>query len=284
MSSTSYKKYETKKFYAIVGFKGAEVESIISNIELYYNEWVEKKIDKKTGLPKTYLDGTIKERIIRPSQGKLKIIQSRIKNKILAPIPLPDNVHGGIKKRSNITNAKPHQGKKYIFTTDLQTFFPNISSKKVYDTFIDFGYSTHFSRLLTKLSTWKYELPQGTPTSTHIANLVFLKTDIRLIELCNHHGITYTRFVDDLTFSSQQDFSSLLSHILKIVEEGGFKISHRKTQYKGKQTITGIEVFNHKIDAPKKILEKAKLEIDNHPSFKPYSNYVENIRNTNRKN
>jgi RNA-directed DNA polymerase len=213
----------------------------------------------------------------------LNKIQTNIKNKILTPIVLPECVHGGVKKRSNITNAKPHQGKKYIFTTDLQEFYPNITSERVYKTFVSLKFSTHLAHWLTKLTTWKYELPQGTPTSTHIANLVFLDTDIQLINLCNENNITYTRYVDDLTFSSQQDFKHLLNDILKIVTSNGFKLSYRKTQYKGKQTVTGINVFLNKIDAPEKIKEKAKLEKVSNSEAKPYTNYLNNIRKTNKK-
>ena len=282
MNSSPFKKYELKKFYAIIGFKQTEVEFITDNMASYYDEWIEKKIDKKTGDFKKYKDGTVKERIIRPSLKELKLIQRRIKDKILVPINLPSNVHGGVKKKSNVTNAKPHKGNKYQFTTDLQEFYPNITSKRVYDTFLELGFSTHFTHWLTKLTTWKHELPQGTPTSTHIANLVFLKTDMELIELCNKNGITYTRYVDDLTFSSQQDFKKLLNKILEIVTSNDFKLSYRKTFYKANQTITGIEVFLNKISVPKKIIEKAKLEIDNPTSHKPYTNYLENVKKINR--
>lgn len=282
MNSSAHKKYEYKKFHALIGFRQVEVGYVIDHMEEFYDEWVEKKIDKKTGEYKKYLDGTIKERVIRPSLRELKTIQSRIKNKILAPIDLPKNIHGGVKKRSNITNAKPHQGNKYQFTTDLQDFFPNIKSKTVYETFVRHGISTHFAYLMTKLTTWKYELPQGTPTSTHIANLVFLDVDLKLIELCNSNDITYTRYVDDLTFSSPRDFRHLLDEILSIVTSHDFKLSYRKTQYKGNQTITGIDVFLNKIDASQKVIDKAKLEVDNPPGFKPYSNYLESVRRTNR--
>ncbi len=104
-------------------------------------------------------------------------------------------------ERSNVSNAKPHQGNKYQFTTDLQEFYPNIDFQKVYNTFIGLKFSVTGSLVLTlvdKTHDIKYELPQGTPTSTHIANFVFLETDIKLIDLCNKHGITYTRYVDDL--------------------------------------------------------------------------------------
>jgi RNA-directed DNA polymerase len=208
-------------------------------------------------------------------------MQSRIKNKILVPIQLPKIVHGGVRGCSNITNAKPHQGKKYIFTTDLQDFYPNITSQRVYDTFCNLKFSPHFSHWLTNLTTWKYELPQGTPTSTHIANLVFMDTDLLLVAFCNKHNITYTRYVDDLTFSSQQDFQPLLSDILKIVTENNFKLSYRKTQYKGNQTITGVNLFLNKIDAPHKIIEKSKAEIAEKKVIKPNTMYLNNIRKTN---
>ena len=137
--------------------------------------------------------------------------------------------------------------------------------------------------MITKLTTWKYELPQGTPTSTHLANLVFLKTDFELIELCNRNGLTYTRYVDDLTFSSQQDFREVLNDILEIVKSNGFQLSYRKTKYKGKQNITGIDVFLLKIDAHQKIKDKSKIEIETDAKIKPFTNYLNNITKTNIK-
>ncbi len=281
MNSSQYKKNEFKKLCSIIGFKPTKVEQLISQIDTYYKEWVEQKTDKKTGGFKKYKDGTIKQRIIRPSLKEIKVIQTNIKNRILAPIKLPNCVHGGVKKRSNISNAKPHQGNKYQFTTDLQEFYPNINSQRVYSTFISLNFSPHYSHWLTKLTTWKYELPQGTPTSTHIANLVFLSTDIKLIELCNLHGITYTRYVDDLTFSCQQDFSHLLNDILNIITSNDFKLNYRKTKYSGNQTITGVNVFLNKIDAPETIIEKSILELATNTDIKPYTNYLNNIRKTN---
>jgi RNA-directed DNA polymerase len=97
---------------------------------------------------------------------------------------------------------------------------------------VSLKFSPHLAHWLTKLTTWDHELPQGTPTSTHIANLVFLDTDIQLINLCNANNITYTRYVDDLTFSSPQDFKHLLNDILNIVIVNDFKLSYRKLSTK----------------------------------------------------
>lgn len=281
MNISQYKKNEIKKFCSLIKTKQEDLNNIIENIDSYYSEWNEPKLDK-FGNPKKHKDGTIKIRTIRPPKNELKLIQSRIKNNILNKIPLPDYIHGGVKKKSNITNAKKHQGNKYIFTTDLQEFFPSIKSKRVYKTFVDLNYSTHFSRLLTKLTTWKYEVPQGTPTSSHIANIVFLETDKLLDKLSKENAITYTRYVDDLTFSAQKDFSHLIKEILEIIQKNSFKISHRKTIYKANQTVTGINVFLNKIDAPLKIIQKAELEIQNDSPKKPYSIYLNQIRQTNK--
>jgi RNA-directed DNA polymerase len=283
MNSSQYKKSQLKYFCSIIGCKTEEIIFITTHLNEYYDEWPEQKKDKTTGELIRYKDGTIKQRIIRPSVKRLKIIQRAIKEKILAPIPLPESIYGGIKGKSNIYNAKAHQGHKYQFTTDLQNFFPSIKHNQVYKTFIALGFSTHFAYWITKLTTWKCELPQGTPTSTHIANLVFFDMDKKLIPYCQEHNLTYTRYVDDLTFSSQQDFHHLLNEILDIIKSGGFNISYRKTFYKGHQLITGINVFNNFIDAPLKIREKAKAEKLTNDKIKPYTNYQNGIRKTNRK-
>lgn len=280
MNSLEYRKQ--LHFPSIIGKSKKELDDFIQEIDNHYREWSEIKYDKKSGTPKTYGDGTIKQRVIRPPKTSLKIIQKKIKDRILSQIELPDNVHGGIKKRSNITNAKPHQGKKYIFTTDLKDFYPSIKARDVYNAFLELGFNSQFAFYITRLTTWKGELPQGTPTSTHISNIIFLKTDYKLIELCREFNITYTRYIDDLTFSSQSDFQEIIRQILEIVLESGLKISWRKTYYNGLQTITGIKVFLNKIDAPDKIIDKVKEEeLLEEGAPKPYTNYRNNILKTN---
>ncbi len=283
MRSSQYKRKQLKFLASILCCHPAEVEYLCKNIKSYYGKWVEEKKDKVTGKIKTYTDGTPKKRIIRPSYSRLKQIQKSIKINILSKIELPENIQGGVKKKSNITNAKTHQGNKYQFATDLQVFFPSVTYKQIFKLFLNLGYSNHIAHWLTKLTSIEFELPQGTPTSTAIANLVFIETDKKLIALCNANQITYTRFVDDLTFSASKDFRSLINEILSIVRSSGFKISYRKTKYEGDQTLTGIKVFNNYIDAPNKIKEKAKAELsDASLLHRPYNAYLSNIRMTNK--
>ena len=283
MKSSQFKKRQLHYLASLLFCKPEEIEYLCENIKNYYAKWVEVKKDKETGLPKVYPDGTPKQRIIRPSFKRLKQIQKLIKINILGKVELPDNIQGGIKKKSNITNAKKHQGNKYQFATDLQDFFPSITHKQIYNLFLSLGYSNHIAHWLTKLTSIEFELPQGTPTSTAIANLVFYEIDKKLIILSKTNGITYTRFVDDLTFSSSQDFRSLTVQMLDIVRAGGFNISYRKTKYQGNQTLTGIIVFNNYIDAPDKIKSKAKEEKKKVISEKaPFTTYLNRIQGTNK--
>ncbi len=283
MNSLQFKKNELKRLSAIIGCKPYEIEYITEHIDDYYTEWLEEKINKSTGTVKKYKDGTPKMRVIRPSLRRLKEIQSSIKKRILSEIQLPDNIHGGVKGKSNITNAKPHQGKKFKFTTDLKDFYPSVKSTKVYNSFLLLGFSNHIAHWLTKLTTWRYELPQGTPTSTHVSNIAFLETDRKLIAFSKQHNLTYTRYIDDLTFSSQQDFKSMLGDILEIIKSDDFNINYRKTIYSvGPTSVTGIDVFNNFIDAPLKIKIKVKEEALLNKDSRPYLQYQERIRATNK--
>ncbi|WP_138480633.1 reverse transcriptase family protein [Dyadobacter bucti] len=279
MNSLKFQRNELKNLAAKLKTSPELITTVCENIDKYYSEWTEKKIDKNSGQVKTYADGTPKTRIITPSKGDLKAIQNSIKKNILNAIPLPIYVQGGTTGKSNISNAKLHQGKKYKFTTDLKDFFPRITNKQVNRLFICLGYSKQAAHYLTRFCTYKGHLPQGIPVSTHIANLIFLPTDEQIMQIVSEKKITYSRFVDDITLSSQTDFSHLLPVILHTIKSGGFSISNRKTTYSGDQTITGIRVFNNYIDAPEKIKEAAKLEVDK--EFKPYTNYLNAIQNTN---
>jgi RNA-directed DNA polymerase len=283
MNSSLFKKKQLNLLASEIGCSVEEIVAITADIDQHYRQWVEQKINKKTGKPKTYSDGTIKQRVISPPLLKLGIIQTKIKDRILAKIPLPENIHGGVRGKSNITNALPHKGKKYIFTTDLQDFFPNISSRQIVDSFLKLGYSDHYSHWMAKLVTWQYQVPQGAPTSSHIANIVFLQTDMKLIELCNRHNITYTRYVDDLTFSSSINFEEHVQEILDIVISDGFKISRRKTNLKPLQNVTGIDIFNNKIDASAKIKLKVEEERQSDDPAKPYTNYYNRILKADKK-
>jgi RNA-directed DNA polymerase len=97
--------------------------------------------------------------------------------------------------------------------------------------FVQLGCSPDVSRLLTRLTTRKHCLPQGTPTSPALANL-FLRlsgTAARLEGLCRKHHLSMTFFGDDVLISGEAPFSGLTDHFERILEEAGLRLNRRKT-------------------------------------------------------
>lgn len=281
MNSLLFEKRQFKYLAFKLKCNPKELEWVISNIDECYYEYQEFKKDK-TGNFKRYKDGIRKKRTISPSYPRLKRIQWAIKKDILDKVEIPIHIQGGVKGKSNITNAKIHQGKRYKFTTDLNDFFPSLTHSLVYGVFLKFGFSNHQASVLTKLTTFNYCLPQGAPTSPHLSNFAFFDIDEKLLNLAKLHNITYTRFIDDLTFSSPTDFKHVVSAISGIITSTGFKISHRKTSYNGNQVVTGIQVHNNFIDGTIHIQEKAKQEQYLGLALKPITQYLKRIRKTNK--
>lgn len=235
----------------------ATINDILADIDSYYISWSKVKTDKDTGLPLTDADGNQRTRQLNSTKIELKRIQKRILALLMSHVEIPTYAFGGVPKKDNIKNAKYHQGNKYIFTTDLRSFFPSISHSRVFEVYCDNGYSPTVARILTKLTTYKYQLPQGIPTSTLLALLAFKPTGDRLNEYAIQHNLKFSIFVDDITISSKEDFKHLVPEILNIISMSGYKISHNKTFYKTKNPIvTGVKCQNNRIKLPQSIYKR----------------------------
>jgi len=208
-------------------------------------------------------------RFIEAPNNELKQIQSSI-NYYLQYYYLtikPTNVHGFVisnyehpKKSNIIENARLHIKSKYVLTIDLKDFFSSISSLQIYKLFSSelFDYKDNIAKALTFLCTYKGILPTGAPTSPVLSNLICLKLDTILQSFCNEHEITYSRYADDLTFSSNKVFSaSITSDLKSLIEQHQFTINQKKIRLKTsnrKQIVTGL-VVNHKVNINRKTLK-----------------------------
>jgi RNA-directed DNA polymerase len=231
-----------------LGYTVEELKDVLQNLPRNYYQFT-----KKTVKP----DGSIKSRPISPSKNTLKDVQNRLVSRLFSKFDFPIHVQGSVRGKSYVTNAQAHLGNMYKFQTDIVGFFSFVTNKAVYDSLIVNNFSQKVANLITKLTTLKGHLPQGTPTSSYIANIVGLGFDKEILKICNENNIIYTRYVDDLTFSSKNDFQDLTFLFIQIINRYGFRISHRKTVYKkGGLEITGCWTVDDVLKPTKKQLQK----------------------------
>ena len=226
-----------------------DIVKLSKETSTYYNEFIKKQ--KKP-------NGTVKLRPITEAKGLLKSVQKNILKNILNKIEYPSPPFiGGLKKRDNVLNAYFHQGKPYKFCTDLKNFFPHINNQMVYKAFVNQGFSADVSSILTRLTTHKGKLIQGGVNSTHIAYLALWDTVKTLSEICEENEITFTIYVDDMTFSSHRDFKQLSIKLRDILIDGGFFVNHKKTFFtKGKAEITGTLTGQNSLNVKDSFREK----------------------------
>lgn len=170
----------------------------------------------------------------------LKILNSKL-NSLYEP---PSSVHGFVKGRNIKTNANSHLTKKFVLVIDIENYFDNIKSIFIEQSFKNLGFTPNVSEKLTKISTHKSALAQGFNTSPTIANIVFYPLDKKLEKLDS--TLTYTRYADDLYFSSDSEFE-IEDKVQKIIGEFGFKINKSKTKLMKRgwhQYVTGLTIFD----------------------------------------
>jgi RNA-directed DNA polymerase len=234
-----------------------QLEEVINN-PTYKNY----KIKKKKG----------GERQIFAPEKHLKAIQKRL-NYFLQAYYLcvkPNEVHGFVVNPhylgtycNIVENAKVHTGKKYVLNIDLKDFFPSITAKQVKNIFTShyFNFNEQLANALTLLTTYEGKLPIGAPTSPVISNFICYQLDSDLINFCKDKHLTFTRYADDLTFSSDTAISNDNTlDIINLIKKNNFEINEKKLRLKTsnrKQTVTGLTV-NEKVNVDRKLLKKIR--------------------------
>lgn len=249
-----------KHLCCVINTKEADLNKILLNIDSFYYEQQFPKF-KKNGDRKCNKDGTPRDRIINPSTKELKAIQKQLNNFFADNITPAPYSYGGVKKRDNVKNAVVHKGNKFFFQTDLQDFFPFVTCEKVYETLLSCGFSHDVSHIITKLTTYKGHLPQGTSTSSTLANLVFSKyVGAQIYQYATEHKLRFTIFVDDVTLSAPFDFKDKTPIILQMIRINGFRISHSKTHYQiYPSNLTGVKMGQNFLNITDAFKEKLTI-------------------------
>ena len=168
-------------------------------------------------------------------------------------------VYGFVCERNVAMNALQHARKRTVLTLDLKDFFPSISASRIHGLFVKtMGFPQEVANTLTNLVRHEGSLPQGAPTSPVISNMICFKMDRALLNFAANNGLTYTRYADDLVFSSTSAYSARkmvdqeknavcgINHfITDTIETNGFEINERKVHVANRgsrQIVNGIIV------------------------------------------
>ncbi len=186
---------------------------------------------------------------------ELKFLQRWILDNILARISISSHATGFCNNKSIVNNAKIHLGSECVLNMDIKEFFPSITFKMVFRIFIYYGYTKELSFMFAKLCTYENSLPQGSPASPYISNIVSLRLDKRLSLLAKKFEANYSRYADDITFSGSLGIENLVEITSKILEEEGFEVNRKKTrmQYSHqRQEVTGLIINDGNVRVNKK--------------------------------
>lgn len=196
-------------------------------------------------------------RVIKAPCQQLDVILSCV-NFMLKAIYTPSDVSMGFTTgRSVLDNAQLHIGHNYVFNIDLKDFFPSISQARVWKRLqlSPFNFSKKIASVLAGLCCSYDEklnvsaLPQGSPASPLLTNAICDKLDRRMKGVAKRFGLHYSRYADDMTFSSMhnvyQEEGEFRIEIQRIISEQGFRINDSKTRLQkigSRQEVTGLTV------------------------------------------
>ena len=218
------------------------------------DRYKKKEIRKKSG----------KVRNVAAPVKSLKFMQRSLSDILNDTLKPKSCVHGFTPHKSIITNARQHLHRRYIVNIDLKDFFPSINFGRVLGLFKaePFSFNDEVAVTLAQLCCFEGSLPQGSPCSPVISNLICRAMDNQLMRLAKEAKMTYTRYADDITFSTNrkelpaeigkvEDGKLVLSEKLTaIIESNGFEINASKVRCRTRnqrQVVTGVvttEVLN----------------------------------------
>ncbi len=199
-------------------------------------------------------------RIYAPDR-RLKILQSRLATLLDQLYRVRNPVHGFVPGRSVKTNAEAHGRRRFIVNLDIHDFFPTITQNRVYGLLRSLNVDQRVAEIIAHLCCLNRHLPQGAPTSPILSNMICFRLDTELLRIAKTERSNYTRYADDITFSSYQPPASLFNGALPAVGRfppealnpairsaflsNGFTVNPNKSHYADKHSrriVTGVKI------------------------------------------
>lgn len=222
---------------------------------------IDKKNDYNTF--EIVVNGKKREITSVDKECNLYVLQRNLLDGFLNKIPLPNNVCGFVKGKSYLDFLTPHCRKKYYLRLDIENFFGSIKVRTIKEVLKEYIQTSDQIKDITILNvisnivTYKRSLPQGAVTSPQISNVVFRRLDIRIRNYCRKFDIEYTRYADDILFSSDSDYlhkDSFYKMIYKILNTLKFRINKKKVLMSENKLILNGYVISDKISLSRKKL------------------------------
>ena len=205
--------------------------------------------------------GTGKIRVITAPDRRLKILQSKLARLLEQLYRVRNPVHGFVPERSVKTNAMAHGSRRYVVNLDLQNFFPTITENRVRGLLTSLGIDRRVAEIIARICCFECYLPQGAPSSPVISNMVCYRLDTELLRIAKGSRAIYTRYADDITFSSYQPPAPLFEgappsvgrfspdlfseQLRECFKTNGFTIHPEKTHYadrNSRRVVTGVKI------------------------------------------
>ena len=189
-------------------------------------------------------------------------------------IPTPEAM-AFVSGRSIVENASQHIGQNYVLNLDLSDFFTSITANMVEHNLVKLGIAPLVARDIASICTYPMVndhhvvnvVPQGAPTSPVISNICAMTLDNRLSGLARRFHLTYTRYADDITFSSNhnvyQKDGAFMEELNRIIAECHFTINPKKTRLQkrgSRQEVTGLTVVQ-KTNVSRKYIKNLRVLI-----------------------
>ena len=234
-----------------LGISAKTLYAVSNNLSKHYRK---AKLPKKSG---GFRNLSVPDEV-------LKSIQKQIAEVLLIHMPVSRYAKAYRFGSSTLRNAKHHIGKQVVLKLDILHFFDSIRYSTVKDkVFPEEIYAEPLRILLTMLCYHKDALPQGAPSSPAITNIILYEFDEQLGQWCREHGIAYTRYCDDMTFSGDFEPSEVIRYVRLELKKMGFLLNEQKTRIQRpgqQQTVTGI-VVNEKLSIPADYRRKLRQEL-----------------------
>jgi hypothetical protein len=187
-------------------------------------------------------DGGGRRSISAPSD-ELNALQQQVLAKILRRYSRPTDLRGVV-MTDPLANARAHRGKKFILALDILNAFPSTKTATVVAALRASGFTRDAARLLTALCCDRGCLPQGAPTSNALLDMVLFQLDRSVVARCQGQAGTYTRYVDNITCSSNRPLGAIEDFIARKLRAMNYRLNAAKTQRGGLAEpvdITGVK-------------------------------------------